>query len=66
LSASKYGGGMDGGGFTIGKEVDGVITIAGNKITTTIGHKTITTNKDCDTIYLCVYLYHPGNAVTFI
>ena len=65
LSASKYGGGMDAGGFTIGKEVDGVITISGSKITTTIGHKTMTCNKEYDTIYLCVHLYYSGNSVTF-
>ena len=65
LSASKYGGGIDARGFTIGKEVDGVITISGNKITTTIGHKTMTSNKEYDNIYLCVYLYYSGNSVAF-
>ena len=66
LSASNYSGSMDGSGFTIGEEVDGVITIEGSKITTTIGHKTITTTctKGCDTIYLCIYLYYSDNSVT--
>ena len=65
LSAGNYSGGMGTDDFTIGKEYDGVISIKGNKITTTIGHKTMTTNKECDTIYLCVYLYYSGTSVVF-
>ena len=66
LLANSFSGGMDGSGFTIGKEVDGVIIMKGNEITTTIGHNTITTTKECDTIYLCVYLHYTGNSVAFI
>ena len=65
LSPGNYSGGMDVGGFTTGKEVDGKIIIIGDKISTTIGHKTITTTNACDTIYLCVYLYYINNSVKF-
>ena len=65
LSPDNYSGGMSGRDFTIGEEVDGVITIGGGKITTTIGQKTMTTTKGCDTIYLCIYLNYPDNSVTF-
>ena len=60
LSVGSYSGGMDGRELTIG-----VITMKGDQITTTIGQKTITTTKECDTIYLCVYLHYPDNSVTF-
>ena len=65
LLPSNFSGGMDARDFTIEKEYDGVISIEGNKITTTIGHKTMTTKKKCDTIYLCVYLYYSGTSVAF-
>ena len=66
LSPGDFSGGMDGEDFTIGQEVDGVITIGGGKITTTIGQKTMTTTKGCDTIYLCIYLHYPDNSVTLL
>ena len=62
----NYSGGMDGEGFTIGEKVDGVITLKGNTITTTIGHKSMSTTKQKhDKIYLCIYLYYYNNSVTF-
>ena len=68
LSPGDYSGSMDGRYFlpNIGEEVDGAITMEGGKITTTIGNKTITTTKEYDTIYLCVYLYFPDNSVTLL
>ena len=65
LSANSYRGSIDVSGFTTGKEVDGVIIMKGNQISTTIGHKTMTTTKQHDTIYLCVHLYYFNNSVTF-
>ena len=65
LSAGNSSGGMDGGGFNIGEKVDGVITLKGDTITTTIGHKSVSTTKHHDTIYLCIYLYYVNNSVTF-
>ena len=67
LSAGDNSGGMDGNGFTIGKKVDGVITLKGDTITTTIGDKSMSTTKRHDTItvYLCIYLYYCNNLVTF-
>ena len=66
LSAGAYSGGIDVNGFTIGEEVNGMITMKGGRITTTIGHKTMTTTKQYDTIYLCVYSYYCNNSVSFI
>ena len=66
LVANNYSGGIDGKGFTIGKAVDGTITMKGGNITTTIGHETMTTTKQHDTIYLCVYLYYYNNSVSFV
>ena len=65
LSAGNSSGGIDGGGFTVGNKVNGVITLKGNKITTTIGNKSMYTKKQHDTIYLCIYLYYCNNSVTF-
>ena len=67
LSANVYTVpvGMDGNGFIIGKEVDGLISTKGSKITATIGHKTITTTAKLNQmIYLCVYLYYVDNSVS--
>ena len=68
LSADSFSGGMDGRYFlpNVGGEVEGAITMNGGKITTTIGNKTITTTKECDTIYLCIHLYYPDNSVTLL
>ena len=66
LSVGDCSGAMDSKGFTIGETVDGMISLKGGKITTTIGHKTVTTTKGCDTTYLCIYLYYPGNSITLI
>ena len=66
LSAGNYSGAMDVRGFTIGKEVDGMIAMEGGKIKTTIGHKTMTTKKQHDTIYLCVHSYYFSNSVSFV
>ena len=66
LSTGVYpmAAGMDGNGFTTGEEVDGLISMKGSKITTTIGHQTITTTaKQNRMIYLCVYLYFVDNSV---
>ena len=66
LSAGAYSGGIDGNGFTIGEEVDGMVTLNGSRITTTIGHRTMVTTKQHDTIYLCVHLYYSSNSVSFV
>ena len=68
LSAGYCLGGKDIGGFTIGEEVKGMIAMKGSTITTTIGHKTMTTTctKQQDTIYLCVHSYYINNSVSFL
>ena len=66
LSASDFSCGVDVNGFAIEENIDGMITIKGGKITTTIGHKTMTTTRKHDSIYLCVYLYYASNSVSFI
>ena len=66
LSVSHHSGGMDVNGFMIGEEVNGMIAMKGNTITTTIGRKTMTTTKQQDTIYLCVYSYYVNNSVSFL
>ena len=59
--------GIDVYGFTIGKEIGSKIIVKGDKIFTTIGHRTISTTKRHDTIIcLCVYLYHCNNSVSFL
>ena len=56
---------MDCNGFTIGEEVDGMISMKGSKITTTIEHKTVTTTaKQNYMIFLCVHLYYVNNSVS--
>ena len=65
LSVGDYSGGMDGREFTVGNKVDGIITLKGNKIATTIGNKSMSTTKQHDTIYLCIYLFYCNNSVTF-
>ena len=65
LSTGSCLDGVDVNGFTIGEEVDGMITMEGGEIKTTIGHKTMTTTKQQDMIYLCVYLYYCNNSVSF-
>ena len=65
LLATGYSGGMDCNGFTIGEEVDGMISMKGSKITTTIEHKTVTTTaKQNYMIFLCVHLYYVNNSVS--
>ena len=66
LSSGQYSGGMDVNGFVIGKEINGMITLKGSTITTTIGHKTMSAPKQQDMIYLCVYSYYAHNSVSFL
>ena len=57
ISEGDFSGAMDGRGFNIEEKVDGIITLKGNIITTTIGHKSMSTTKQKhDKIYLCIYL----------
>ena len=56
---------MDGEGFTIGENVNGVITLKGAIITSIyIGHKSMSSKKQHDTTYLCVYVQYFNNSVT--
>ena len=66
LSAVQHSGGIDVSGFTIGEEVNGTITMKGSAITSTLGHKTVTTTKYQDTIFLCVYSYYVNNSISFL
>ena len=67
LSPSNFSGpgGMDGGGFNIGDEVDGIISLKGDTITTTIGHKSSSITKQGDGIYFCIYLHYHNDSITF-
>ena len=66
LSASDFSCGVDVNGFTIGENVNGMITMKEGKIQTTIGHKIMTTTRKHDSIYLCAYLYYANSSVSFI
>ena len=57
---------MDVNGFVIGEEINGMITLKGSTITTTIGHKTMSAPKQQGMIYLCVYSYYAHNSVSFL
>ena len=54
--------GMTVDGIAVDQEVDGLIAVDGNTITTTIGGTVMKARKQ-DAIYLCLYMFHTNSSV---
>ena len=56
LSSGQYSGGLDVNGFVIGEYINGMITLKGSTITTTIGHKTMCQNSKIRSTYVFIHI----------